>query len=124
MAYLVGLLSSGKGTWVNMISIIGSRQWEKVFLITNSFGMERFENRFGAEMLCVDFDSPAPTLRDEMAAFLKSRLQDKAGFFDIALNLSSGSGKEHMALLSALLSVGVGIRLVDFDRGSGQLVEL
>ena len=31
---------------------------------------------------------------------------------ETAVNLISGDGKEHMALLSALLKLGVGIRLI------------
>jgi len=30
----------------------------------------------------------------------------------VALNLVSGNGKEHMAILSALLKLGIGVRLM------------
>ena len=42
---------------------------------------------------------------------VESKLKDKVNG-EIALNLISGTGKEHMAILSALLKLGVGIRLV------------
>ena len=45
---------------------------------------------------------------------IKSQLEGKIKGTEVALNLASGSGKEHMALLSALLKLGVGIRLVSF----------
>ena len=32
--------------------------------------------------------------------------------FDVAINQSSGSGSEHMAVMSALLKAGVGVRFV------------
>ena len=31
---------------------------------------------------------------------------------DVALNMTSGSGVEHMAMLTALMSLGVGLRFV------------
>jgi hypothetical protein len=39
-------------------------------------------------------------------------LKDKIKGTEVALNLVSGTGKEHMAILAALLKLGVGIRLV------------
>ena len=47
---------------------------------------------------------------------LVSGLRNKLGFGDVALNLVSGTGKEHMALLSALIKIGVGIRFVAYTR--------
>ena len=39
-----------------------------------------------------------------------SKLQNKIKGTEIALSIASGTGKEHMALISALLSIPVGIR--------------
>jgi hypothetical protein len=36
--------------------------------------------------------------------------------FEVALSIASGNGKEHMALISALLSIPVGIRLVVYSK--------
>ena len=35
---------------------------------------------------------------------------------EIALNIVSGEGREHMAVVSALLSLGLGIRLVALSK--------
>ena len=43
---------------------------------------------------------------------IKNELNGKLSITDVALNLASGTGKEHMAILSALLQLGVGIRLI------------
>ena len=43
---------------------------------------------------------------------LKTALKDKVKMMETAVNIISGEGKEHIALLSALLKIGVGIRLV------------
>ena len=46
-----------------------------------------------------------------------SKIKDSLNIIDteVALNLSSGSGKEHMALLSAILKSGLGIRLITYE---------
>jgi len=46
-------------------------------------------------------------MRDQITAALKKKISG-----DVAVNLISGSGKEHMALLGALTKCGVGIRFV------------
>ena len=56
-------------------------------------------------------------LRDKIHKELKSKLSG-----DVAVNLISGSGKEHMALLGALTKCGVGIRFVTSNEKG--LVEL
>ena len=41
---------------------------------------------------------------------LASKLKGKINNLEVALSIASGSGKEHMALQSALLSLPVGVR--------------
>ena len=43
---------------------------------------------------------------------ISSELGKKMKGTDVAVNMVSGSGKEHMALLSALLGLGMGLRFV------------
>lgn len=55
---------------------------------------------------------------------LKSQLsKDKIVDLDIAVNISSGSGKIHSATISAIMKLGYGIRLVDIDE-KDNIVEL
>ena len=46
----------------------------------------------------------------------------KSGDFEVAVTLASGTGKEHMALISALLSIPVGIRLVVYTKDGVQVI--
>ncbi len=63
----------------------------------------------------IEVDSTKP-LR-ELKALLQEKLKAKlSGDFEVAVSLASGNGKEHMALLSALLNIPVGIRLVIFTK--------
>jgi len=50
---------------------------------------------------------------------LKTKL-DSA--FEVAVSLASGNGKEHMALISALLSIPVGIRLVVYTKNGIEFI--
>ena len=56
----------------------------------------------------VDFQKPVSQLIDD----IKKGLQNKFTDLEVAVNIVSGSGKEHMAIISALLKLGVGIRLM------------
>ncbi len=42
--------------------------------------------------------------------------------FEIALNIVSGSGKEHMAILAAVLKLGLAIRFITFE--NNKVIEL
>ena len=47
-------------------------------------------------------------LRDE----IKDKLGKRIKSTEVAVNFVSGTGKEHMALMSALLKLGIGIRFI------------
>lgn len=106
MTDLIACLSTGKGSWNEVNSLIKSENWERIILITNSFGKENYKGE--ATLVVVNPDVSLDALTKE----IKSALGELKLRHEVALNFISGSGKEHMALLSALLQLGVGIRLV------------
>jgi len=108
MTDLVACLSSGEKSWPHVARLIKEQDWTKIFLITNEFGRKNFKSEKKAEFIVVDFQKPVFELIEEIRKGLKDRITD----LEIALNLVSGNGKEHMAILSALLKLGVGIRLM------------
>jgi len=107
MTTLIACLSTGKGTWGHVSRIIQDHEWDKIFLITNEFGKENFNNQKNAEFIVVNQNQSIKELITEIENSLKNKLEG-----DVALNLVSGTGKEHMAILSALLKLGIGIRLM------------
>ncbi len=119
MTTLVALLSTGKGTWRTVYSIIRAYKWEKVVIITNDFGKEKF-NEGSAELLSFDLRKPPKELSAEIRDALKNRIADA----EVALNISSGTGEEHMAVISALIGAGVGIRFVSWDSTNEKLTEV
>ena len=108
MTELIACLSSGKGTWGHVSRIIQDLEWEKIILITNQFGKDNFKNEKNADLILIDENMPLT----ELIALLEKELKNKIKGLEVAVNLISGSGKEHMALLGALIKIGVGIRFV------------
>jgi len=108
MTDLVACLSTGKGTWTHVKGVISGCEWDKIFLITNEFGREKFSSEKKIELLVVDSNKPLLELIED----IKKQLKDKISGTEVALNLVSGTGKEHMAILSAVLKLGFGVRLV------------
>lgn len=108
MASLVACLSTGKGTWGHVARLISDQEWESMFLITNDFGKENFKVE-GKELTFIIMESKGGLIemRNNLIEKLKDKLQG-----DVAVNLVSGTGKEHTAILGALLKLGIGIRLV------------
>lgn len=108
MTDLIVCLSSGENSWAHVGRLIKEQDWDKIFVITNDFGRNNFKVDKDIEFISVDFQKPVFELIED----IKKRLLGKVADFEIALNLVSGGGKEHMAILSALLKLGIGIRLM------------
>jgi len=62
------------------------------------------------EFIVVDLKMPLK----QMVEHVKGKLDGKIFDTEVAINLISGTGKEHMAVLSAALKLGLGIRLVAY----------
>ncbi|MBI2673191.1 hypothetical protein HYX19_02945 [Candidatus Woesearchaeota archaeon] len=110
MTILIACLSTGKDTWGHVGKLINEENWDKVFLVTNSFGKEKFTAKKEIDFIVVDIDKPLEELKNEVYSQLKSKIRPSET--EMALNLYSGSGKEHMVILSSLLKLGLGIRLI------------
>lgn len=108
MTELVACLSTGKGTWGHVNRVIQDEKWESVLLITNDFGKENFTKPENGEFIVIDGNKPLKDMRDELQDIFKEKVKGT----EVAVNLISGTGKEHMAIIGALLKIGVGIRLI------------
>lgn len=107
----IALLSSGKGTWGQIAGLIKMGEWDKIFLIGVPFFASKakeFDFSKDTEIIVVDFDSGIKSVIEE----LKQKLKGKIKGAEVALSIASGSGKEHMALISALLQLPAGIKFV------------
>ena len=108
MPSLIAVLSSGKGTWSHVDKIITEQEWDNIYLITNEFGIENFKPQKKVEYILINSNRFLPDLIGD----IKKQLENKVKDTEVALNFMSGNGKEHMAVLSALLKLGLAIRLV------------
>ena len=111
MASLVACVGIGKGTWTEVIQLIENEEWDNVFVVTNEFGAEKFRTKKPFKTVLV----PANSSIAEMEKRIREQLREHIGLGDVGVNIVSGTGKEHMALISALLKLGAGIRLVSWD---------
>lgn len=117
MTILIANLSSGKGTWGHIGRLMKEQEWESVILITNPFGKENFRSELPFETIVVDERKPIKELTDDIMIGLKDKMKN-----EIALSMISGTGKEHMALLSAVMQSGVGFRMVALTKNGIQQV--
>jgi len=102
---LIALLSTGKGTWGQVSGLMKYGEWENVIIIGSDFA-SKFTSDQKFEFIKVDLDKRLKDLRDEIAKKLKGKIKGT----EVALTIASGDGKEHMALISALINLPVGIR--------------
>ena len=106
MTYLIACLSTGKGTWTEVKNLLKFADWKKVMLFTNDFGKEKFTDE-KAELIVVDWNNG---LKNSIGQ-IKEKLSEIKET-EVALNLESGTGFEHMAIISAIINSGLGFRLV------------
>ena len=102
---LIALLSSGKGSWSQVAGLINRGEWENIILIGSEFA-EKFTTDKKHEFIRVKTSQPLVDLKNDLLKKLKGKIKGT----EIALSIASGDGKEHMALISALLSLPVGVR--------------
>ncbi|MFH1376667.1 MAG: hypothetical protein ABIH25_03440 [Candidatus Woesearchaeota archaeon] len=114
MTDLIAVLSTGKGTWGHVNGVITGQEWDKIYLITNDFGKENFKANEKTELIVVKTNGEAFEIRDEIINALKGKVKG-----EVSVNFVSGSGKEHMGLMGALIKLGVGFRFVVSSMGEG-----
>jgi len=102
---LIAILSSGKGTWGQVSGLMKAEEWEKIILVGDAFS-KNFTSEKKFEFIQVDLTKGLKELRGD----LSEKLKGKFSGMEVALSIASGSGKEHMALISSLINLPVGIK--------------
>jgi len=110
--YLVAFVGKERETYGQITALLNKFEAEKIILIKDS-STEKFPQNAKCEIISIDTSkdllSLKTILKEKLAGSIKSE-------FEVALSIASGNGKEHMALLSALLSLPVGIKLIAFTK--------
>ncbi len=112
MTDLIACLSLGKGTWADVARLMDAENWENIYLAGTKFGKEKFTHKKKFEFIEIDPDGEIEAIKKAVCEALKGKIG-----IDTAINLTSGSGKEHMAVVSAAIALGAGVRLVGINDG-------
>lgn len=99
-------------------AIINRGTWDKILILKNK-NAESYEFKDKCEILEINSELTLTELKKEIMEKLKPKLGKE---FEVALSIASGNGKEHIALISALLGIPVGIRLVAFTKNGIEFV--
>jgi len=102
---LIALLSTGKGTWGQVSGLMKHGEWDKIIVLGDDFAKD-FKHEKEFEFIKVGLDAKLIDLREEFSEKLKGKINGT----EVALTIASGDGRQHMALISALLNLPVGIR--------------
>lgn len=101
---LIVLLSLGKGTWGQVAGVINRGEWDKIIILGNDFA-KTFNSEKDFEFIEIK-STKLLEIKDEVQKKLKGKIDGT----EVALSIASGDGKEHMAIISAILSLPAGIR--------------
>ena len=114
---LIAFLGNDKETWGQVTGLINRGEWEKIVLVKTRAASD-FSTNKNVESIIIDSSKPLTELKSDLIQKLKGKFSS----FDVNVSIASGNGKEHMALISALLSLPVGIRLVVFTKKGVEII--
>jgi hypothetical protein len=114
---LVCLQGTDKQNYPQLNALIKRGEWDKVVILKNHLA-EAFSTS-NSQIISINSDSSLHELKKEIISKIKPAIGKD---FEVALSIASGSGKEHMALISALLSIPVGIRLVAYTKNGVEYI--
>lgn len=100
---LVAFVGSDKENLLQVLGLVKKGNWDKVIIV----GYEPVLLEKSAEFIKIGSERILE-MRDE----IKKKISGKISGTEVALTIASGNGKEHMALISAILSLPAGIRFV------------
>jgi hypothetical protein len=102
---LICLLSNDESSWAQVSGLMKYGNWDKIILVGNDEA-KKFSHEKKFEFVKVDLSKKIVDLKQEFS----KKLQGKFSGMEVACSIASGDGKEHMALVSGLLGLPVGVR--------------
>ena len=105
MTDLIVCLTEKKG-YKHVKRLILEADWTRIFVITKDSIKDSFN--FAKPVVFIPIDPKEPI--QDIIEHIKSKLTFIFG--EVGINLVSGTGKEHMAIISAIMKSGAGFRLV------------
>lgn len=115
---LVAFVGTDKENWGQITALMHHMECEHITLVVNR-SISDFPTSEKCSVIEIDNTLPLLELKKALIESLKAQIGKE---FEVALSLASGTGKEHMALISALLSLPVGIRLAVYTKQGVQII--
>ncbi len=115
---LVCFQGHDKENWAQINALIKRGEWDRVFILKDKNAGD-FQIPDNCKTIPIDCNTALSNLKEDMMQKLKSTIGKD---FEVALSIASGTGKTHMALLSALLSIPVGVRLVAYTKNGVEFI--
>jgi hypothetical protein len=106
--------------------IVNSGLFATVYIVGDLSNIDYYKNLSKIKVFSIPVisSSPIEELQDKLLKELKKAFgQNKMMDMDIALNISSGNGRLHASIISTVMKLGYGIRLVGLDK-EGDVAEL
>lgn len=104
---LICLLGKDIPSWAQVSGLMKYGAWEKIVVVGGE-DAKAFNHEKKFDFVKVDLDKKLVELKEEFSKKLKGKFEG----MEVACSIASGNGKEHMALVSGLLGLPVGIRFV------------
>ena len=114
----VAFIGADKENWGQVTALLNRLEYEKCILVMNS-NADGFPLPEKCKAIEIKPDMPLLAMKDYLIEKLKPLL---SGDFEVSLSIASGNGKEHMALVSALLNVPVGVKMVVYTKEGVQFL--
>lgn len=108
----VACIGQDTHNWGQITALLNRLDYEKAVLVVDGMA-SGYPSNERCTVIKVDVGQPLLSLHHELSEKLKKTI---GGEFEVALSLASGSGKEHMVVLSALLNIPVGVKLVVYTK--------
>ena len=108
MTSLIVILSSDTKNWKFIASTIKVENWDKIIGVCDEFAYNNFSFTIDNLKKIKIHQNNLENSFDELSKFLKKEILD----FEVALDLSAGSGRENMLVVSSCLRAGLSLRFV------------
>ncbi|MFH1290788.1 MAG: hypothetical protein ABIH92_05275 [Nanoarchaeota archaeon] len=109
---LVAFVGSDPNSYGQISALVNRMECEQILLVKDKNTQSPFQNQ-KCETVNVNSSLDLASFKQEIQDKLKPLLKED---FEVALTIASGNGKEHMALISALLTLPVGIKLTAYTK--------
>ncbi len=115
---IIILVGEDPSSYGQITGIINRSEAEKIILVKNK-NVKDFPSDDRCKIIEIDSAKDIMSLREDIKEKLRKEVNAD---FEVSLSIASGTGKEHMALVSALLAIPVGVKFIAFTKNGLEFV--